>query len=65
MREVVLDTETTGFDPKSGHRMVEIGCVEMVNQFTTDKIYHQYINPQRDMPEAAFNVHGLSEEFFI
>ncbi len=63
MREVVLDTETTGFDPKSGHRMVEIGCVEMINHFTTDKIYHQYMNPERDMPEAAFNVHGLSEEF--
>ncbi len=63
MREVVLDTETTGFDPKSGHRMVEIGCIEMVNHFSSGKIYHQYINPERDMPEAAFNVHGLSEEF--
>lgn len=63
MREIVLDTETTGFDPKKGHRLVEIGCVELKNHLPTGEIYHQYINPERDMPEGAFNVHGLSEEF--
>ena len=63
MREIVLDTETTGLNPKSGDRVVEIGCVEIVNQVATGEIYHQYINPQRDMPEGAFSVHGLSSEF--
>lgn len=63
MREIVMDTETTGLDPFSGHRIVEIGAVELVNHIPTGTVYHQYINPQRDMPEEAFNVHGLSEEF--
>ena len=63
MREIVLDTETTGLDPKSGHRIVEIGCVELVNHMPTGETYHQYINPERDMPEEAFQVHGLSETF--
>lgn len=63
MREIVLDTETTGLDPYSGHRIVEIGCVELVNRMATGNVYHQYINPERDMPEEAFRVHGLSEEF--
>ena len=63
MREIVLDTETTGFDPKEGHRIVEIGCVEIFNQIPTGNVYHQYINPQRDMPPEAYDVHGLSEEF--
>jgi len=63
MREIVLDTETTGLDPKAGHRIVEIGCVEMVNQVATGETYHQYLNPERDMPEQAFAVHGLSEAF--
>lgn len=63
MREIVLDTETTGLDPKSGHRIVEIGCVELVNHIPTNRTYHQYINPERDMPEEAFRVHGLSVEF--
>lgn len=63
MREIVLDTETTGFDPKTGDRMVEIGAVELYNHMPTGKTYHQYINPKRDMPEGAFAVHGLSEEF--
>lgn len=63
MREIVLDTETTGFDPTEGHRIVEIGCVEIVNQIPTGNVYHQYINPQRDMPTEAYDVHGLSEEF--
>lgn len=63
MREIVFDTETTGFEPEDGDRLVEIGCVEVVNQIPTGKHYHQYINPERDMPEEAFAVHGLSERF--
>jgi len=63
MREIALDTETTGFDPSTGDRIVEIGCVEMENFVATGRVYHRYINPERDMPEAAFKVHGLSEEF--
>lgn len=63
MREIVLDTETTGFNPEGGDRIVEIGCVELFNHVATGKTYHQYINPERDMPEDAFKVHGLSEEF--
>lgn len=63
MREIVLDTETTGFDPESGDRIVEIGCVELFNHVATGKTYHQYINPQRDMPQEAFAVHGLSNDF--
>ena len=63
MREIVLDTETTGFDPFSGDRIVEIGCVELVNRVPTGEVYHQYINPERDMPQAAYEVHGLSEEY--
>ncbi|MDK3017850.1 DNA polymerase III subunit epsilon [Pseudodonghicola flavimaris] len=63
MREIVLDTETTGFDPHAGDRIVEIGAVELHNHMVTGNTYHQYINPQRDMPEDAFRVHGLSEEF--
>ncbi|MAN79248.1 MAG: DNA polymerase III subunit epsilon [Magnetovibrio sp.] len=63
MREVVLDTETTGLDPLNGHRIVEIGCVELVNHVASGQTYHQYVNPERDMPIEAFNVHGLSVEF--
>ncbi|HMA52672.1 MAG TPA: DNA polymerase III subunit epsilon [Magnetospirillaceae bacterium] len=63
MREIVLDTETTGFDPASGHRVVEIGCVELINHMPTGETFHVYLNPERDMPQEAFNVHGLSEEF--
>lgn len=63
MREIVLDTETTGLDPLNGDRLVEIGCVEMVNRITTGNTFHVYINPERDMPQEAFNVHGLSAEF--
>ena len=63
MREIVLDTETTGLDPTQGHRIIEIGAVELWNQMPTGKTYHQYINPQRSMPEEAFAVHGLSEAF--
>jgi DNA polymerase-3 subunit epsilon len=63
MREIVMDTETTGLDPDSGDRIVEIGAVELFNHMPTGKTYHQYINPERDMPEGAFAVHGLSAEF--
>ncbi len=63
MREIVMDTETTGFDPDGGDRIVEIGCVELFNHVPTGKTYHQYINPERDMPESAFQVHGLSIDF--
>lgn len=63
MREIVLDTETTGFDPDSGDRLVEIGAVELFNHLPTGQVFHVYINPERDMPEAAFAVHGLSREF--
>ncbi|MGQ3671342.1 DNA polymerase III subunit epsilon [Xanthobacter sp. TB0136] len=63
MREIVLDTETTGLKANAGDRLVEIGCVEMVNRVLTGNVYHVYINPERDMPIEAFNVHGLSEEF--
>ncbi len=63
MREIVLDTETTGLDPKSGDRLVEIAGLELINHLATGKTYHQYINPERDMPQEAFAIHGLSEEF--
>lgn len=63
MREIALDTETTGLDPNTGHRIVEIGCVEMVSRIKTGEVFHVYLNPDRDMPEEAFRVHGLSSEF--
>jgi DNA polymerase-3 subunit epsilon len=63
MREIVLDTETTGLDPLRGDRLVEIGCVEMVNRMPTGQTFHVYLNPERDMPQEAFAVHGLSAEF--
>ena len=63
MREIVLDTETTGLDPYDGHRIVEIGAVEIFNGLPTGKTYHQYIYPERDMPAEAFAVHGLGDEF--
>lgn len=63
MREIVLDTETTGFDPESGDRIVEIGGVELLNHVPTSNIYHQYINPERAMPQEAFEVHGLGDDF--
>ena len=63
MREIVLDTETTGFDPEAGDRIVEIGAVEVWNYVPTGRTYHQYINPQRSMPQGAFEVHGLGEAF--
>jgi len=63
MREIVWDTETTGFDPESGDRLVEIGAVELFNHMPTGSVYHQYINPERSMPQEAFAVHGLGDEF--
>ena len=63
MREVVLYTETTGLGPKTGDGIVEIGCVELVNHMPTGRHFHEYINPERDMPEQAEAIHGLSEEF--
>ncbi|MEI4485399.1 DNA polymerase III subunit epsilon [Frigidibacter sp. MR17.14] len=63
MREIVLDTETTGFDPSTGDRIVEIGAVELYNHMPTGRTYHQYINPERSMPQDAFEVHGLGDDF--
>ena len=63
MREIVLDTETTGLDPLRGDRLVEIGCVEIFNRMPTGQTFHRHINPERDMPAEAFAVHGLSSEF--
>ena len=63
MREIIFDTETTGLDPKSGDRMVEIGCIEMVNRCATGEVFHAYFHPDRDMPAAAEAVHGLSITF--
>ena len=63
MREIVLDTETTGFEPSEGHRIVEIGAVELFNHLPTGRTYHQYINPERQMPREAFEVHGLGDDF--
>ncbi len=63
MREIVLDTETTGFDPEQGDRIVEIGAVELWNHLPTGQTWHQYINPQRPMPQEAFEVHGLGDDF--
>jgi DNA polymerase-3 subunit epsilon len=63
MREIIFDTETTGFDPKNGDRMVEIGCIEMINRVATGRTFHAYFNPQRTMPAEAEAVHGLSDAF--
>src|SRR5260370_24941773 len=63
MREVVFDTETTGLDPYQGHRLVEVGCIELVNRFPTGQTFHRYLNPERDVPPEAFAIHGLSHDF--
>lgn len=63
MRLIVLDTETTGLEPKQGHRLIEVGALEMVNRRLTGKSFHQYVNPERDIPMEAHAVHGISEEF--
>ena len=63
MREIVLDTETTGLDPAQGHRLVEVGCIELLNRIPTGANFHAYLNPEREMPAEAFAIHGLSGEF--
>ena len=63
MREIVLDTETTGLDPLNGDRLVEIGCIELVNRIPSGQTFHVYLNPERNMPAEAFAIHGLSDEF--
>lgn len=63
MRQIVLDTETTGLEPSKGHKIIEIGCVELVNRKLTGKHYHQYIQPERDVEEQAIEVHGITNEF--
>jgi DNA polymerase III subunit epsilon len=63
MREICLDTETTGLDPKDGHKIIEIACVELVNKVRTGQVFHTYVNPRRDVPQEAFRVHGISTEF--
>jgi DNA polymerase-3 subunit epsilon len=62
MREIVLDTETTGLDPYQGHRLIEIGCIELFNRIPTGQVFHHYVNPEREVPEEAFRVHGISLE---
>ena len=62
MREIVLDTETTGLDPKSGHRLVEIGCVELLNRMPTGRHFHHYLDPERDIPAEVVAIHGLTAE---
>ena len=63
MREIVLDTETTGLDPAQGHRLVEVGCIELLNRIPTGATFHTYLNPEREVPTEAFAIHGLSTEF--
>jgi DNA polymerase III subunit epsilon len=63
LREIVLDTETTGLDPFDGHRIVEIGCIELLNGIPTGRVWHCHVNPEREVPFSAFEVHGLSYEF--
>ncbi len=65
MREIVLDTETTGLDPKKGHRLIEIGGIEMFNRIPTGREFHRFINPQRDVPMEAQEIHGISTEFLV
>src|SRR5205809_668404 len=62
-RKIVLDTETTGFDPSQGDRLVEIGCIELINDVPSGRIFHTFINPEREVPQGAFDVHGLSYDF--
>lgn len=64
-REIVLDTETTGLDPKNGHKIVEIGCIELINHLPTDRHFHIYLNPEREMEEAAMRIHGITNEFVL
>src|SRR5438034_4451401 len=63
MREIVLDTETTGLDPFQGHRLIEIGCIELVNRIPSGQSFHRYLNPEREVPPEAIAIHGLSGDF--
>tara|TARA_Y100001934_G_scaffold269846_1_gene353840 strand:+ start:175 stop:840 length:666 start_codon:yes stop_codon:yes gene_type:complete len=63
MREIVVDTETTGLSPSAGHRVIEIGCIELVNHMPTGAAFHEYLNPERDVPAEAVRIHGLTEDF--
>ncbi len=63
MREICLDTETTGLDPRSGHKIIEIAAIEMIDKIKTGKVFHSYVNPRREVPREAFNIHGISTEF--
>ncbi len=63
MREIVVDTETTGLSPSAGHRVIEIGCLELVNHMPTGAVFHEYLNPERDVPAEAVQIHGLTDEF--
>ena len=63
MREIVLDTETTGLDPSQGHRLVELGCIELLNRIPTGATFHRYLNPEREVPAEAFAIHGLATDF--
>src|ERR1700694_691088 len=63
MREIVLDTETTGLDPYQGHRLIEVGCIELLNRIPSGQTFHRYVNPERDVPPEAFAIHGLSGDF--
>src|SRR5690348_6462563 len=63
MREIVLDTETTGLDPSEGHRIVEVACIELIHHVPTGRKFHRYVNPERDMPNDALAVHGITAEF--
>ena len=63
MREICLDTETTGLDPRTGHKVIEIACVELVNKVKTGNVFHTYVNPRRDVPYEAFKIHGIATEF--
>lgn len=65
MRQIVLDTETTGLEPQLGHRIIEIGCVELINRKLTGRHYHQYINPEREVDQGAMEVHGITNEFLV
>lgn len=65
MRQIILDTETTGFEPHNGDRIIEIGAVEMIKRRLTDHNYHQYINPEREVPQEAIEVHGITDEFLV
>jgi DNA polymerase-3 subunit epsilon len=65
MRQIILDTETTGLEPSQGHRIIEIGCVEMVNRRLTGNTYHQYIQPEREVPDEAIEIHGITNEFLV